>query len=139
MEGALPTRHSSQRVIVLVYIFAFAVGTACHLVDIVQGGWLPYTRYNLALNVFWTTLTFLDPLAILLLAYRRRAGICLAVLIISLDVGVNLSVGVGEYNQTGRFTFWGLSTQFPFGLFVWLTAPTLWSGEAESGGLGERR
>jgi hypothetical protein len=113
-----------------MYIVAFAIGTASHLVDIARGGWLPYRKYSLGLNIFWTTLTFLDPLAIMLLTYRRRAGLCLAVLIITLDVAVNLSVGLSEFNQSGRFTFWGLYTQGPFGLFVWLTAPMLWSSRS---------
>ena len=129
---------SRQRAILLVYVCAFAVGTVCHILDIARGGWLPYKTHGLGLNGFWTALTLFDPVAILFLVYRRRVGLCLAVLVISLDVAVNLTVGLGEYIQSGRFTFWGLYTQFPFGVFVWLTAPTIWSGEAGSGGLCER-
>jgi hypothetical protein len=113
-----------------VYLGAFAVATICHLLDVVRGGWLPYTKYALGLNVFWTSLTFLDPLAIVLLVRRRRAGLVLALLIISVDVAVNLSVGIGELVRSGRFTFWGLSTQVPVGVFMWWTAPTVWDAEA---------
>jgi hypothetical protein len=61
--------------------------------------------------------------------YRRRAGLCLALLIISVDIAVNLTVGVGEFIQSGRFTFWGLYTQIPIGVFMWLTAPMVWADE----------
>ncbi len=109
-----------------VYVCAFAVATICHVYDIVRGGWLPYTKYGLALNVFWTSLTLLDPLTIVLLLYCPRAGLCLALLIISVDVAVNLTVGIGEFIRSGRFTFWGLATQIPVGVFMWWTAPKLW-------------
>jgi hypothetical protein len=62
---------------VLVYVFAFAVATMCHVFDLVEGGWLPYRTYTFGLNAFWTSLTFLDPLAIVLLVKRRRAGLVL--------------------------------------------------------------
>jgi hypothetical protein len=113
-----------------VYVGAFAVATICHVLDIVRGGWLPYTKYALGLNVFWTSLTFLDPVAIVLLVKRRRVGLVLALLIISVDVAVNLSVGIGELVRTGHFRLWGLSTQIPVGVFMWWTAPTVWAAEA---------
>ena len=110
-----------------MYVCAFAVATICHVFDIVWGGWLPYTKYTFGLNAFWTSLTFLDPLAIALLLYRRRAGLCLALLIITVDVVVNLTVGIGELIQSGRFTFWGLATQIPVGVFMWWTGPRVWA------------
>ena len=112
-----------------VYVAAFAVATICHVLDIVWGGWLPYTKYAFGLNAFWTSLTFLDPLAIVLLVKRRRVGLVLALLIISVDVAVNLSVGLDEFFQSGRFTFWGLATQIPVGVFMWWTAPRVWAAE----------
>jgi hypothetical protein len=128
--------RQGQRAILLAYVCAFAVGTACHLLDIARGGWLPYRKYSPGLNVFWTSLTFLDPLAILLLMYRVRAGLCLALLIITADVLVNLTVGVGEFLQAGRFTFWGLYTQIPVGVFMWATAPMVWATDTRSASAG---
>jgi hypothetical protein len=113
-----------------IYVFAFAVATLCHLFDIARGGWLPYTKYAFGLNVFWTSLTFLDPLAIVLLLKRRRAGLGLALAIITADVAVNLTVGLWEFVRSGRFTFWGLVTQIPVGVFMWWTAPKLWAAES---------
>jgi hypothetical protein len=116
----------TARIIIVLYVCAFAVGTVSHVLDIARGGWLPYRQYALALNAFWTALTFLDPLAIAFLVYRRFAGVCLALFIISIDIVVNLTVGIGERIQSGHFTFWGLYSQVPVGLFMWATAPTLW-------------
>jgi hypothetical protein len=48
-------------------------------------------------------------------------------LIITVDVAVNLTVGIGELIRSGRFTFWGLATQFPVGAFMWWTAPRVWA------------
>ena len=127
---ALSDSRARGHAVVLAYVIAFAVATTCHLFDIARGGWLPYTKYAPGLNVFWTSLTFLDPLAIVLLLRRRRAGLCLALLIITVDVAVNLTVGVWEFVQSGRFTFWGLATQIPVGAFMWWTAPKLWAVES---------
>jgi hypothetical protein len=109
------------------YVFAFAVGTTSHLVDILRSGLLPHNRYHWGLNLFWTSLAFFDPLAIVLLLRRARAGILLACLIMFLDVAVNLAAGVHEYFATGRFLMWGLYTQVPFALFILATASSLWS------------
>lgn len=127
---ALSDSRARGHAVVLAYVIAFAVATICHLFDIARGGWLPYAKYAPGLNVFWTSLTFLDPLAIVLLLKRRRAGLCLALLIITADVAVNLTVGLREFFQSGRFTFWGLSTQVPVGVFMWWTAPKLWAAES---------
>jgi len=55
------------RLIFAVYIFGFAYGTRNHIVDILADGWLGYDFVPLPINVYWTLLTFFDPLAILLL------------------------------------------------------------------------
>jgi hypothetical protein len=122
----------SQRIVVSLWVCALVVGTVCHVLDIVQGGWLPYRRYALGLNLFWTALTFADPLAALLLIYRRRAGVYVALSIISIDVAVNSAVGVGEFVKSGHFTFWGLYTQVPVGVFMWTTAPMLWRSDGRN-------
>ena len=127
--GTIRPESVARRIVVSLWVCAFVVGTVCHVLDIVQGGWLPYRRYALGLNLFWTALTFADPLAALLLIYRRRAGVCVALSIISIDVAVNATVGVGEFVKSGHFTFWGLYTQVPVGVFMWTTAPMLWRAD----------
>ena len=114
-----------RHTILLLWVGAFIIATVCHVLDIAYGGWLPYKRHAFGLNVFWTALTFFDPLAVALLLYRRRAGVCLALFIISIDVLVNATVGVADFIRNGRFTLWGLYTQVPVGVFMWVTAPIL--------------
>ena len=65
--GTIRPESVAQRIVVLLWVCAFVVGTVCHVLDIALGGWLPYRRYALGLNLFWTALTFADPLAALLL------------------------------------------------------------------------
>ena len=120
-------RAVRQDSVLAIYVFAFTVGTISHVVDILRSGFLPHNRYHWSLNLFWTSLTFLDPLAIVLLLLRAKAGILLAGLIMFLDVAVNLAAGVHEYLATGRFRMWGLYTQVPFAVFILATASSLWS------------
>ena len=127
--GTIRPKSVAQHIVVSLWVCAFVVGTVSHALDIVRGGWLPYTRYALGLNLFWTALTFADPLAVFLLIYRRRAGVYVALSIISIDVAVNSAVGVGEFVKSGHFTFWGLYTQVPVGVFMWTTAPMLEAGD----------
>ena len=77
------------------------LGAACrHTSDIFFGGWLPYTWTALPINLFWTSLTVLDPLAALLLWCRPRLGAALALLLMFSDVGINTFVAVQMEHQT---------------------------------------
>jgi hypothetical protein len=113
--------------VLAVYVLGFAAGTTSHVVDILRSGLLPHNRYHWGVNLFWTSLAFFDPLAIVLLLRRARAGILLAGMIMLLDVAVNLAAGVHEYVATGQFRMWGLYTQVPFAVFILATAPSLWN------------
>jgi hypothetical protein len=119
-----------QDSVLALYVLAFAVGTTSHVVDILRSGVVPHNRYHWSLNLFWTSLTFFDALAIVLLLRRAKAGIFLAAVIMFLDVAVNLAAGIHEYLATGRFLMWGLYTQIPFALFILATASSLWSAFA---------
>ena len=121
------TRSVRLELIRAVYVVAFTVGTVTHVADIPRWGILPRNQYHLAVNVFWTSITLFDPLAIVLLLRRQRSGILLGGLIMVLDVAVNMAAGLHEYFGTGRFLMWGLLTQIPFALFLLATAPSLWS------------
>jgi hypothetical protein len=70
-------------------VVCFGVASVRHATDLWHGGWLPYEYFPLWTNIFWTALTFLDPLAALLLWLRPRPGACLALLVMLADVGVN--------------------------------------------------
>ncbi|WP_291426253.1 hypothetical protein [Deinococcus sp.] len=87
------------RVLRLVYVLALAGATFNHSRELWQGGWLPYDYAPLWTNIFWTALTFLDPLAIWLLLRQKSAkagpaGVWLTLGIMLLDVAVNLNFGL---------------------------------------------
>ena len=75
----------------ILILFSLCLLGACigHVIQVWQGGWLPYRFAPLPLNAYWTALTFLDPLAAILLLCRPRAGLLLALLIITSDVALN--------------------------------------------------
>jgi hypothetical protein len=70
---------------------------------------------------FWTTLTFLDPLAVLLLWLAPRAGLAATAAIMVADVLVNASVGL-RYG----FDWAAFAAQFIFLVFVLCTLQPMW-------------
>jgi 8-oxo-dGTP pyrophosphatase MutT (NUDIX family) len=75
----------------------FLVLSACligacivHIQAIWRHGWLPYRFAPMPLNVYWTSLTFFDALAAVLLLLAPRAGLMLAFIIITSDVALNI-------------------------------------------------
>jgi hypothetical protein len=114
------------RFIFAIYIFGFGYGTRNHIVDILADGWLGYDFVPLPINLYWTFLTFFDPLAIFLLLSFPFAGILLSVLIMASDIAINIGVTVYFYYQTGMLTLDRLPLQIAFGIFVFLTSPVAW-------------
>jgi hypothetical protein len=70
---------------------------------------------------FWTALTFLDPLAVLLLWLAPRAGLAATAAIMVADVLVNASVGL-RYG----FDWAAFAAQFIFLVFVLCTLRPMW-------------
>ncbi|NWF55571.1 MAG: hypothetical protein HXY45_12340 [Syntrophaceae bacterium] len=114
------------RLIFAIYIFGFAYGTRNHIVDILADGWLGYDFVPLPINLYWTLLTFFDPLTIFLLLTFPKAGIILSLLIMTTDIAINTGVTVYFYYQTGMLTLDRLPLQIAFGIFVFLTSPLAW-------------
>jgi len=114
------------RLIFAFYIFGFAYGIRNHIVDILSDGWLGYDFVPLPINLYWTLLTFFDPLAIFLLLSFPFAGIILSGLIMALDIAINTGVTVYFYYQTGILSLERLPLQIAFGIFVFATAPFAW-------------
>lgn len=114
---------NSVRLIFGIYAFGFLYGTKNHLLDIYRDGFFGYTYVPWPINLYWTMLTFLDPLTVLLLIFRPLKGITLAILIMASDLFLNLSVTFYFYQQTGIFTNGLLARQISFGLFVFFTYP----------------
>jgi len=114
------------RLIFAVYIVGFAYGTRNHIVDILSDGLFGYDDVSFPINLYWTLLTFFDPLAILLLLSLPFAGIILSGLIMASDLAINAGVTVYFYYQTGILSLDRLPLQFAFGIFVFLTSTIAW-------------
>lgn len=101
-----------------------------HVRAVVDHGWLP-ASLPFGTAIYWSSLTFLDPLAAILLFVRPRVGIAVTVVIIVTDVVHNLWFA-GTYSA-GRplldtiMTNPFLLSQIGFLLFVALTASMAWS------------
>jgi hypothetical protein len=81
-----------------------------------HGLWWDYGGVHPFYAAFWTSLTFLDSLAVILLFARPRAGLVLTTLIIVSDVLVNACVGL-----TYGFDLAAFIAQFVFMVFVLTT------------------
>jgi hypothetical protein len=90
-----------------------------------HGPWWDYGGVRPFVAAFWTSLTFVDSLAVLLLFARPRAGLVLTTLIIVGDVLVNAWVGL-----TYGFDLASFVAQFVFMVFVLGTVQHAWRGRA---------
>jgi len=114
------------RVIFIIYIIGFSYGTKNHIADIMRDGLFGYDYVPLPINIYWTLLTVLDPLAIILLIFLPFHGMALSVFIMASDIAVNLSVTLYFYFQTGVFSDGLLWAQAAFGFFVFVSVPIAW-------------
>ncbi|MFE2294850.1 hypothetical protein [Streptomyces sp. NPDC059452] len=116
------------------------VGGVAHLADLVRHGLRPYAWAPAWLNLYWTALTVLDPLAALLLLRGMRRGLDLACAILLTDLAANWYAVYG-IQHSGLAAEPGLQRLTAFALLVLVAAPFLrkhlpYGG---SGGLGGRR
>jgi hypothetical protein len=113
----------------LIWTLGFLVGTTTHSLDLIYLGWLPYDFRPLPWNIYWTSLTFLDPLAAVLIWVRERWGIMLGVAIMISNIAVNgytLAIGYHAF-----LVPWLL--QSAFGAFVFFTAWRHWQSSKPTG------
>jgi len=94
-----------------------------HIEDIIQDGLPGYQYFPFPVNLYWTLLTVLDPLAIILLFFLPFWGMIPSVWIMATDIAVNLSVAWYYDWPTGVFADGRLGLQIAFGLFVFFTMP----------------
>jgi hypothetical protein len=120
-------RHPSF-LIRLVYAICLA-GAACNHARVVAAYGLDWNYGGLPefVCVFWTALTFIDSLAVILLMARPLFGLGLTVAIIACDVAVNSWVGV-----TYGFDVASFLAQALFLLFVMATVGIAWRAEAHT-------
>ncbi|MFF4392886.1 hypothetical protein ACFY0G_40125 [Streptomyces sp. NPDC001552] len=65
------------------------VGAAVHVTDLLQHGLRPYDWAPRWLNIYWSSLALLDPLAAALLIGGKRRGTDLACVILTTDLAAN--------------------------------------------------
>jgi hypothetical protein len=106
----------------LAWIAGFLVGTTTHTIDLIAGGLDVYAGYPDGVRLYWVSLTALDPLTVVLIALRRRAGVVLGVAVMVSDVTINLTMSA-VYGGLGMS---GLILQCAFAVLVLSTAPLLW-------------
>ncbi len=93
------------------------VGAVAHLVDLVQHGLHPYDWAPTWLNLYWTSLAVLDPLAAVLLLGGRRRGADLTCAIMVTDVAANW-YAVHGIRHSGILTEPGLQRLTAFALYA---------------------
>lgn len=113
----------------VIYALCLAGATLNHVRAVLRHGWMPdhLPKYS---ALYWSSLTFLDPLAALLLFIRPKMGIALTVMIIVSDVVHNLwfvsqhplQPTLLEDVMSSPF----LLSQIAFLVFVVVTAPVAW-------------
>lgn len=73
----------------IIWSIGFLIGTTTHSLDLYRGGWLPYEFMPLPFNIYWTSLTFLDPAAAIMIWWQKSWAIVLGCLIMGSNVIVN--------------------------------------------------
>ena len=109
--------------IALIWSVAFLIGANSHFWDIAAFGWRGRPHMPDAFNIYWTSLLPLDLLAAILIWWKRRAGVVLAMFIMLTDVAVN-SYAIFVVGDRQIHASWILQSLFL--IFVLLTAPLLW-------------
>lgn len=113
----------------IVYSLCLAGAAVNHVRAVFARGWLP-EHLERATALYWASLTFLDPLAVVLLFVRPRIGISLTGAIIVTDVAHNLFYLAAHPDRQSFVQDVASSgfmlSQIAFLLFVGATAPLAW-------------
>ena len=117
------------RILIVIYVLSFSGATYNHVSDLVRGGFLPYQNFDANvpgwLNVYWTLLTFFDPIAIVVLIANVGFGAWLFLAIIVSDVIINVSYLTMNYGLERCLNFFTIC-QALFMVFAGVTiAPIL--------------
>jgi hypothetical protein len=109
---------NSIKLLLVIYIVGFAIGTTNHTIGLIKGGFLPYTYVPLWKNIYWTALTFLDLFAIFMIFKSIMPALWISNLIIISDVIINTK-GFQFFNDFNIFF------QILFGLYIVTTTPMI--------------
>ena len=117
-----------HKTILIIQSIAMLMGTSTHVSWAIQNGFLSeHYHAPLPSMLFWDSLTFLDPLAAILLFIRPKTGVTLTLIIICIDVLHNNIFYFDElYLQSISLTdwlktYWMILGQIIFAIFVLLT------------------
>jgi hypothetical protein len=121
------SRNMQKRVIIFIVIYALSLSGALynHISDIFKGGFLPYHYAPFLLNMYWTALTLIEPIAIIAIVLKRKLGVYLCIAIIVSDVFINFFSTLayfGGFRQLINFYF---VCQISFMVFVLYTCQYL--------------
>jgi hypothetical protein len=109
---------NSIKLLLVIYIVGFAIGTTNHAIGLIKGGFLPYTYVPLWKNIYWTALTFFDFLALFLIFRSLMPALWISNLIIISDILINTK-GLQFFNDFNIFF------QILFGLYIMSTTPMI--------------
>ena len=120
--------NSRTKVVLVIQSVAMFMGASSHVAWAIENGFLS-EKYNANFGsmMFWDSLTFLDPLAAILLILKPKTGLTLTAIIIAVDVLHNnifyfeelyqSSIGLGEW----FIKYWMILGQIVFAIFVFIT------------------
>jgi hypothetical protein len=109
---------NSIKLLLVIYIIGFAVGTTNHTIGLINGGLFPYVNVPLWKNIYWTALTFFDLFAIFLIFKSIIPALWISNLIIISDVIINTK-GFQFFND------FNIYFQILFGLYILITTPII--------------
>ena len=119
---------SGTKAILIVQAVAMLMGTFTHVNWAVQHGFLSeHYHAPLPSMLFWDALTFLDPLAAILLIIKPKTGLRLTLAIILIDVAHNNWFYFDELYTSGLAVndwvkkYWMILGQIVFAIFAILT------------------
>jgi len=135
MTLKLPPLDDAGARIRAVYALCLLIGSINHLTTFLSCGFsCDFAGVPIFARGFWTTLTFLDPAAAVLLFVRPRIGVALTLLIMLTDVGNNTAIWI--MSRQGAIPGIGLDRvaldpiayglQIAFLIFVLLTLTRAW-------------
>ncbi|MCF9035425.1 hypothetical protein [Acinetobacter nectaris] len=111
-------------IIRIIYALCLLGAGFNHLTTVIEHGlFWDYNNAPIFTRFFWTSLTFLDPLAAILLFFKPRLGLLLTFLIILVDVIHNSWILLSEGRDLFNYMF---ISQFLFLIFVIFTIRIPW-------------
>lgn len=115
--------------ILVIFISAFAVATCNHIMDLITGGLFPYAKkweIPESFNIYWTSLTLLDPLAITTVIINVRLGYIIAITIMISNVPINFYATINFWSVPVHKNVF-LLMQTAFLIFLLSTVFRVWN------------